>query len=278
MRREEYAAAIKRHVPDELEVLDNTSPLHDVRSIPEIDAFVKSFETPTRRKPILVIVGGTNSGKSLLAADVLRRICRMVGCPTFLEVTVEGDGALDLSRYDLRDHAGVLFDGVGDVATLWRHREVLQGRPKITYGGRSATMVFAYPYTLARRAVVATFDLTAAKLHLLKANHWLKESSNVCFVRLSAPAWAAADPSSVATRSPTSTVAAWTTDEVAMFFAQQGADGSGHALRGDSVNGRDLRAFTSWMDLQQELHMTPFAAKKILRLRGAFLNGEVRAL
>ena len=81
VRREEYAAAIKKHVSDELEVLDKTSPLHDVRSIPEIDAFVKSFETPTRRKPILVIVGGTNSGKSLLAADVLRRICRMVGCP-----------------------------------------------------------------------------------------------------------------------------------------------------------------------------------------------------
>ena len=138
-------------------------------------------------------------------------------------------------------------------------------------------MVFAVPYTLARRAVVATFDLTAANLHLLKTNHWLTESPNVCVVRISAPAWAAGDPSSVITPSPTSTVAAWTTDEVAMFFAQQDADGLGNALRGNSVNGSDLLAFTSWMDLHQELHMTPFAAKKILRLRDAFLKGEVGA-
>ena len=280
VRREEYAAAVKKHVADEAAVLDETSPLHELRSLPEIEAFVKSFESPTRRKPILVIVGGTNSGKSLLAADVLRRICLVVGCPTFLEVTVEGDGALDLSRYDLRDHGGVLFDGVGDVATLWRHREVLQGRPKITYGGRSATMMFAYPYTLARRAVVATFDLTATNLHLLRTNHWLKESSNVCLVRLSAAAWIDPNPGSVVPRprlSPRSIVAAWTTEEVALFFSQQDADGLGSTLRSNAVNGRDLLAFTSWMDLQQELHMTPFASKKILRLRDAFLNGLVEA-
>ena len=91
----------------------------------------------------------------------------LVGCPAYLEATVEGDGALDFSKFDHRLHAGVLFDGLGDLATLWRYREVLQGRPKITCGGSAATMVYAYPYTLAQRAVIATLDLTALNLHLL---------------------------------------------------------------------------------------------------------------
>ena len=62
-----------------------------------------------------------------------------------------------------------------------------------------------------------------------------------------------------------------------MFLSQQDADGLGSALRSNSVNGRDLLASTSWMDVQQELHMTPFAAKKILRLRDAFLTGRIEA-
>ena len=280
VKREEYAAAVERHVDAERSALDSANPLLPLRTIADIDAFVSAFQFQTRRKPILVLVGGTNSGKSILAADVLRRICRVVGCHAYLEVTVEGDGALDLSKFDHRLHSGVLFDGVGDVATLWRHREVLQGRPKVTCGGRSATMVYAYPYTLARRAVIATLDLTALNLHMLRTNHWLKEPSNVCLVRLSEPAWIASTPGSVSVTSEesrTSIVAAWTTEEVANFFSQQDASGVATTLQGNSVNGRDLLAFTSWMDLKDGLHMTPFAAKKVMRLRDAFLSGLAEA-
>ena len=76
-------------------------------------------------------------------------------------------------------HSGVLLDGMSDVLILKRNREVLQGRPKVTKGGRSATMVYSYPYTLCRRAVVVTFDLAAANLHLLRTDHWLQNPHNV---------------------------------------------------------------------------------------------------
>ena len=49
----------------------------------------------------------------------------------------------------MRKHAGVLFDGVGDLLLLRENRESLQGRPKVTKGARSATNIYAYAYTMA---------------------------------------------------------------------------------------------------------------------------------
>ena len=100
-----------------------------------------SFKVARRRRPILLLVGGTNTGKSLLAASVLKRVGAVVGAPGWIEVTVENDEELDFSGFGLRAHAGVLLDGVGDACTLLRRREVLQGRPKKCYGGRPATMM-----------------------------------------------------------------------------------------------------------------------------------------
>ena len=64
---------------------------------------------------------------------------------------------LDLSDFDVCKHAGVLLDGVGDVLFFKRNREVLQGRPKVCKGGKSGTMIYAYPFTLCLRAA---FSLT----------------------------------------------------------------------------------------------------------------------
>ena len=75
---------------------------------------------------------------------------------------MESDEELDFFGFSHRAHAGIVLDGVGDASTLLRKREVLQGRPKRCRGGRSATMVYAYSFTLARRAVVVTMDLSAA--------------------------------------------------------------------------------------------------------------------
>ena len=86
---------------------------------------------------------------------------------------------LDFSDFDLRLHSGVLLDGVGDTAILKKNREALQGRPKLAKGAQSATMVYSYQYTLCRRAVVATFDLSAKGLDALKTDHWLQNSLNV---------------------------------------------------------------------------------------------------
>ena len=60
---------------------------------------------------------------------------------------------------------------VGDALFLKKHRGDLQGRAKASKAGLSGTMIYAYPYTLARRAVVATFDLSARNLALFRTHH-----------------------------------------------------------------------------------------------------------
>ena len=78
-----------------------------------------------------------------------------------------------------RYHSGVLLDGVGDAMILKKNREALQGRPKLSKGAQSATMMYAYQYTLCRRAVVATFDLSAENLGAFSSDHWLQNPLNV---------------------------------------------------------------------------------------------------
>ena len=122
----------------------------------------------------------------------MRRIARLLGVLTFLEVTVEGDSSLDLSEFDEATHAGVLLDGVADATVLAANREVLQGRPKASTGGRSATMVYAYQYALCRRAVVVTMDLAAANLAFFDTHRWLGARANAIVLRLTEPAWVVA--------------------------------------------------------------------------------------
>ena len=161
------------------------------KNFPEVEEFISLFaaQQTKMRRPMLAIVGGTNLGKSLLAASVLRRLAVMLGVAGFLEVTVEGSPHLDMGGFDHRVHAGVLLDGVGDTKFLKAHREVLQGRPKVCKGGQSATNVYAFSYCLARRGVVATFDLSAKNLHAFSADHWLSERRNVIVLRLTEKAY-----------------------------------------------------------------------------------------
>ena len=270
--RQEQEFAVEQHVAAEIALLDQHEPLQPFRDFQQVTDFVNSFRRPLRRRPVLLFVGGTNSGKSLLAAHVLREVAAVVHAPSFVEVTVETDEVLDLSSYDHRRDAGVLFDGMGDTLTLLKHREVLQGRPKVCRGGRSATMVFSYPFTLARRAVVVTMDLTAKNLHLLKTNHWLKDSKNVSCVWLSGPSWAEASAAEERQVSKTDLLRAWSVSEVAAFFEARDASGLATVLQHNAVNGSDLFA---WQDSQQvldDLRVTKFAAQKIVSLRDAFLS------
>ena len=101
-----------------------------------------------------------------------------------MEVTVEDNEHLDMADFDVRHHGGVLLDGVGDALILKKNREALQGRAKQTKGAQSATMIYSYKYTLARRAVVATFDLSAKNLTALKVDHWLQNPLNVLQLHL----------------------------------------------------------------------------------------------
>ena len=134
-------------------------------------------------------------------------------------------------------------------------------------------MVYSYPYTLARRAVVASLDLTATNLHLLKTNHWLKDAKNVVLLPLTEPAYIAAAMPPPPT--PWETMSAWTVDELAFFFKQQDAAGIATALQNSSVNGADFLAFAAWEELVDELSVVKFMAKKALRLRAGFLDGSI---
>ncbi len=168
------------------EAAELSSSLYPLREYPIVEHFIGLFERATRfqRRPMLAIIGGTNLGKSILAADILRRIAAMLGLPSFLEVTVEDNPHLDFSDFNVATHGGVLLDGVADPYILWKNREALQGRPKLCKGAQSATMMYSYKYALCRRAVVATFDLAAENLDALQHDHWLGDNRNILKLRL----------------------------------------------------------------------------------------------
>ena len=44
--------------------------------------------------------------------------------------------------------------------------------------------MYSYKYTLAKRAVIATFDLSAANLQAMLTDHWLSDAQNVIQLRL----------------------------------------------------------------------------------------------
>jgi hypothetical protein len=186
--RYERQAAVEAHVTAESQKL--VTCIAPCKSFPVIEEFLTWFDGRAAfRRPILAIIGGTRLGKSMLAADVLRKVSKLVGTTDFLEITVEGNAELDLADFDHRRHSGVLLDGVGDALMLQRHRETLQGRPKLQKGGQSATNLYAYPFTLVNRAVVVTFDLSATNLGQLETHHWLKNPENVMRLYLKEPAW-----------------------------------------------------------------------------------------
>ena len=218
-------------------------------------------------------MGGTGTGKSQLGANVLQRIGDQLGLRGYIEVTVEADDVLDFSEYDHRRHAGVLLDGVGDALTLWRQRETLQGRPKKCRGGRSATMMYSYPYTLARRAVVATMDLTARNLHLIATNHWLKDPRNVCCLWLQAPSWVQGQGvGGLPLLSRTEIMQAKGVEEVAAYYEGQGAAGLAQVLQRNAVNGSDLLGFEGSQQVARDLMVSPFAARKLVCIRDEFLS------
>ena len=182
-RYEKERAAEEAACSAAADLADSVLPL---RSFQEVDRFLDFFSRGGRffRRPMLAIIGGTNLGKSVLAADVLRRVGLLVDVPSFLEITVEQNPSLDFAEFDSRKHSGVLLDGVGDALILKSNRESLQWRAKLSKGGQSATNMYAYKYTLARRAIVATFDLSAKNLEQFEQDHWLSCDLNVIVLRL----------------------------------------------------------------------------------------------
>ena len=114
-----------------------------------------------------------------------------------MEITVEGNENLALEDFDHRKHCGILLDGVADALILKKHRETLQGRAKAAKGGQSGTNMYAYGYTLSRRAVIVTMDLSAANLGALQTDHWLQSKDNIITLTLNDKAFLEPSPEEV---------------------------------------------------------------------------------
>ena len=132
-------------------------------------------------------------------------------------------------------------------------------------------MMYSYPFTLCRRAVVATMDLSAKNIHMFATDHWLSNSQNVLLLRLDAPAWVA---DGVAAASPHRPMEAWTVEEVATWL--EGLDMAGPAahFRSQGVSGKDMVEFQSHQDLSRDLGVTAFLARKVFALRVQHLAAQ----
>ena len=265
--RDELEASIHAHNTAELKDLQLLSP----RAFAEVDEFVGLFQGKGRwRRPMLVLLAPTNLGKSMLAEHILRRVAAALALPSYVEVTVEADEHLDLSEYNHSKHSGVLLDGVGDVMLLKRNREMLQGRPKTCKGGKSATNMYAYPFTLCRRAVVVTMDMGVANLELLYTDHWLSNRKNVMVLKLDTPAWKCESvPVPLVPTDPRATVAGWSASEVKSFLVGKDLAGPASALHQSGVNGTDLLAMTVQV-LAEDLRLSRFAARKVLSVLDSY--------
>ena len=268
--RDAKRVAVMRLVRDQLAELEETDALTplDLARYPDVETFVASFRQAERRRPVVVLVGATGVGKSLLAAQILMKMGETLGLKEYLEVTVEDDGHMDFSDLDPEKHAGVLLDGLGDVELLKKNRESLQGRPKELKGARSQTMRFAYPYTLARRAVVLTLDLSAANIHMLTSDHWLSEKKNVLVVRLEGPAW---QPGAASAPSPRDMMARWSVADLAGFLKGHDLEGPAATLVANGVRGEDFLQLAA-TDLAEDFGLSAFATRRVLAARGSWLE------
>ena len=104
---DEREAAVHTHVRREEKALAATDPLKTPRAFLEVDSFVALHKKTSvaRRRPVLVVIGPTDLGKSVLAAHVLELVGREHGLTDFLEVTVEAGETIGFSDFDVRKHA-----------------------------------------------------------------------------------------------------------------------------------------------------------------------------
>ena len=93
-------------------------------------------------------------------------------------------------------------------------------------------------------------------------------------LRLSGPAWqgAAVAASRAVLSRPEDQVASWDVKAVASWMEAGDAHGIAAVFRANGVCGLDLLSFQDERTLAQDLRLTPFAARKVLLLRDAFLS------
>ena len=76
----------------------------------------------------------------------------------------------------------------------------------------------------------------------------------------------------VAMPTPREKMASWTVDELADFLVDKDLQGPANAFRNAGVNGEDFLAWATATELQADLRIAPFTAKKLIRTRDAYLE------
>ena len=132
-------------------------------------------------------------------------------------------------------------------------------------------MKHAYAFTLARRAAVATMDLSAENLHLLHTDHWLSGERNVRVLRVSAPSLGTPGGAAVPLTSNVDEMMGWTAKTAIGFLEQADLRGPAARLFANGVNGAGLAGLTE-AGLVGGLRVTPFVARKVVAARGKFLR------
>ena len=125
--------------------------------------------------------------------------------------------------------------------------------------------------TLARRAVVATMDLSADNIHLLQSDHWLSDRRNVVQIHLTQATYGQVGHGAVTVPSPQERMRLWSVRAVGSFFKGADLEGPANTFFAHGVAGVDF------LDISQEtlvndFRMSAFAAKKVLAARAAYIQ------
>ena len=175
---------------------------------------------------------------------------------------------------------GIILVDIRDMEFLARHQHVLQGKYDervefaSTPGGQCAFRRWLY-----RVPFVATANYSTANLEYLRAHDWLSKPDNCVVLELrEAPVQPSPGPApqhdGQSVVSPAETMQNWTVADVQVFLKARDLRGLADLCYASGVNGADIASF-SLETVAEELRMTPFQAKKLLRARDAFLAGEV---
>ena len=172
----EHDARVDREMAEVSEKLDELKA--PFLRFAEVTAWENTFLTLNFRWQLLALVADSASGKSSYAENLFAN-------PFVL--TVEEAEHLDLKAFDRDTHDGIVLDNVNTWQQLLRWRALLQARNAKTYGGQSATNMYAYAQYLFGVAIVVTVDLDAPDGYLVDPEHpkrskWL--CKNCVFVRL----------------------------------------------------------------------------------------------
>lgn len=133
-------------------------------------------------------------------------------------------------------------------------------------------MIYAYSFTLCRRAVIITMDTSASNLRLLETDPWLSNPKNVQVVSFTAPAWDGGAELPPVHDSPRHEVmAAWPVREVVAFLVARDLEGPASVFHGNGVNGADLLTMTT-ESMVHDLRLSPFAARKVATARDTYLE------